>query len=219
MYAGRSPPAYTDSSETTRDGRPVFPTGGLAALRLIPRGLSPSGDCDAQLNHEHLDWPLDFDPGQVRHPRAAPPIVIEACPSRGRCRCVPGTTPCRRRWHDAAHSCRPVRRAAGRLRRRARRRPWDGRVMRAPTQARTRFGAPPCQRWGRFWHGSTRKPHQYKLGDDGGCFKGCAASRIAAMAVSRTSAHSKAWDAFGIMKPTAGAGWQRPRPGRLGLLR
>lgn len=19
---------------------------------------------------------------------------------------------------------------------------------------------PPCQRWGRFWHGSTRKPHQ-----------------------------------------------------------
>ena len=30
---------------------------------------------------------------------------------------------------------------------------------------------PPCQRWGRFWHGSTRKPHQYKLGDDGGCFE------------------------------------------------
>lgn len=29
---------------------------------------------------------------------------------------------------------------------------------------------PPCQRWGRFWHGSTRKPHQYELGADGGCF-------------------------------------------------
>lgn len=29
---------------------------------------------------------------------------------------------------------------------------------------------PPCQRWGRFWHGSTRNPHQYKLGDDNGCF-------------------------------------------------
>ena len=27
---------------------------------------------------------------------------------------------------------------------------------------------PPCERWGRFWHGSTRKPHQYLLGDDGG---------------------------------------------------
>lgn len=29
---------------------------------------------------------------------------------------------------------------------------------------------PPCQRWGKFWHGSTRKPHQYRLGEDGGCF-------------------------------------------------
>ena len=28
----------------------------------------------------------------------------------------------------------------------------------------------PCQRWGKFWHGSTRKPHQYRLGEDGGCF-------------------------------------------------
>lgn len=30
---------------------------------------------------------------------------------------------------------------------------------------------PPCQRWGRFWHGSTRKPNQFKMGDDGGCFE------------------------------------------------
>lgn len=29
---------------------------------------------------------------------------------------------------------------------------------------------PPCERWGRFWHGSTRKPHQFKLGDDDGKF-------------------------------------------------
>lgn len=29
---------------------------------------------------------------------------------------------------------------------------------------------PPCQRWGRYWHGAPNKPHQYKLGDDGGCF-------------------------------------------------
>lgn len=21
---------------------------------------------------------------------------------------------------------------------------------------------PPCQRWGRYWHGSVRKPHQFK---------------------------------------------------------
>ncbi|TXH11946.1 MAG: hypothetical protein E6R03_13795, partial [Hyphomicrobiaceae bacterium] len=25
---------------------------------------------------------------------------------------------------------------------------------------------PPCQRWGRYWGGSPRKPHQYQLGDD-----------------------------------------------------
>ena len=35
---------------------------------------------------------------------------------------------------------------------------------------------PPCQQWGRFWHGSPRKPHQFKLGDDGGCFAAALAS-------------------------------------------
>ena len=35
---------------------------------------------------------------------------------------------------------------------------------------------PPCERWGRFWHGSTRKPHQFALGDDGGCFASALAS-------------------------------------------
>lgn len=66
---------------------------------------------------------------------------------------------------------------------------------------------PPCQRWGKFWHGSTRKPHQYKLGADGGCF-------FAALHAVRTwggvlehPADSKAWDFFGITKPTRGAGW------------
>lgn len=29
---------------------------------------------------------------------------------------------------------------------------------------------PPCQRWGRYWHGAPRKPHQYEKGDDAGCF-------------------------------------------------
>jgi hypothetical protein len=39
--------------------------------------------------------------------------------------------------------------------------PWD-----ITRDARTYAGPwaivahPPCQRWGRFWHGSTRKPHQ-----------------------------------------------------------
>jgi hypothetical protein len=68
---------------------------------------------------------------------------------------------------------------------------------------------PPCQRWGRFWHGSTRKPHQYRLGDDGGCFEAALAAVLKWGGVLEHPAHSKAWDAFGIRKPVAGAGWQR----------
>ena len=67
---------------------------------------------------------------------------------------------------------------------------------------------PPCQRWGRFWHGSTRKPHQFKLGDDGGCFFAALYAVITWGGVLEHPAHSKAWDAHGLTKPNAGAGWQ-----------
>lgn len=68
---------------------------------------------------------------------------------------------------------------------------------------------PPCQRWGRFWHGSTRKPHQYALGDDGGCFKAALSAVLAWGGVLEHPAYSKAWDAFGLLKPAIGIGWQR----------
>jgi hypothetical protein len=51
---------------------------------------------------------------------------------------------------------------------------------------------PPCQRWGRFWHGSTRKPHQFELGDDG---------------VLEHPAHSHAWKHFELDAPRAEGGW------------
>jgi hypothetical protein len=64
---------------------------------------------------------------------------------------------------------------------------------------------PPCERWGRFWHGSTRKPHQFKLGDDDGCF----ASALCAIriwgGVLEHPEHSHAWRTFGICPP--GAAW------------
>lgn len=66
---------------------------------------------------------------------------------------------------------------------------------------------PPCERWGRFWHGSPRKPHQFRLGDDGGCFA------LALSAVRRWGgvlehpADSKAWAAHGLRAPVRGAGW------------
>jgi hypothetical protein len=66
---------------------------------------------------------------------------------------------------------------------------------------------PPCQRWGRFWHGSTRKPHQFALGDDGGCFAAALASLRAFGGVLEHPADSRAWQMFGIPHPKRGAGW------------
>lgn len=68
---------------------------------------------------------------------------------------------------------------------------------------------PPCQRWGRFWHGSTRKPHQFRRGEDQGCF----ASALTAVrnygGVIEHPAGSSAWGYFGLRKPKAGQGWTR----------
>lgn len=86
--------------------------------------------------------------------------------------------------------------------------PWDVR-----RDARTYAGPhpvvahPPCERWGRFWHGSPRKPHQFSLGDDGGCFS-CALTAVRMYGgVIEHPADSKAWEAFGIAKPPRSGGW------------
>ena len=66
---------------------------------------------------------------------------------------------------------------------------------------------PPCQRWGRFWHGSTAKPHQFEMGDDGGCFAAALDAVRAFGGVLEHPADSHAWSAFGIPKPPRGGGW------------
>lgn len=66
---------------------------------------------------------------------------------------------------------------------------------------------PPCQRWGRFWHGSTRKPHVFALGDDGGCFESALASVRTWGGVLEHPMDSKAWEHFGIAKPPRSGGW------------
>ena len=87
--------------------------------------------------------------------------------------------------------------------------PWD-----EARDARTYAGPhpvvahPPCQRWGRFWHGSTRKPHQYQLGADNGCFEAALVSVKRWGGVLEHPAHSKAFDHFALRRPEAGAGWQ-----------
>jgi hypothetical protein len=86
--------------------------------------------------------------------------------------------------------------------------PWDeARDARAYAGPWPVVAHPPCQRWGRFWHGSTRKPHQFQMGDDGGCFAAALASVRAWGGVLEHPADSHAWDAFGLAKPPRKGGW------------
>jgi len=88
--------------------------------------------------------------------------------------------------------------------------PWDeSRDARRYAGPHPVVAHPPCQRWGRFWHGSTRKPHQFKLGDDGGCFESALAAIKRWGGVLEHPAGSRAWDEFGLLKPKPDAGWQR----------
>ncbi len=66
---------------------------------------------------------------------------------------------------------------------------------------------PPCERWGRFWHGSPRKPHQFKLGDDGGCFAAALASVRRWGGVLEHPADSHAWREYGLKAPPRAGGW------------
>jgi hypothetical protein len=66
---------------------------------------------------------------------------------------------------------------------------------------------PPCQRWGRFFHGSTRRPHQFVLGDDGGCFAAALASVREWGGVLEHPEGSHAWAHFGLNKPPRDGGW------------
>lgn len=66
---------------------------------------------------------------------------------------------------------------------------------------------PPCQRWGRFWHGSTRKPHQYELGADGGCFAAALAAVRKYGGVLEHPRDSSAWSHFWLNKPPRSGGW------------
>ena len=88
--------------------------------------------------------------------------------------------------------------------------PWDAaRDARAYAGARPVVAHPPCQRWGRYWHGSPRKPHQYKLGADGGCFAAALTAVRNFGGVLEHPADSKAWAYFGLTKPKRGEGWTR----------
>lgn len=88
--------------------------------------------------------------------------------------------------------------------------PWDEqRDARQYAGPHKVIAHPPCQRWGRFWHGSTRKPHQFKLGDDGGCFAAALAAVDRFGGVLEHPADTHAWPAFGLSAPPRIGGWVR----------
>lgn len=66
---------------------------------------------------------------------------------------------------------------------------------------------PSCKRFGRFWHGSTRKPHQFKLGDDGGCFEHALERVREDGGVIEHPCDSKAWALFNLNPPPRTGGW------------
>lgn len=86
--------------------------------------------------------------------------------------------------------------------------PWDeARDARQYAGPHPVVAHPPCERWGRFWHGSPRKPHQYALGDDGGCFAAALAAVRRWGGVLEHPADSKAWAAHGLTPPPRAGGW------------
>ena len=87
--------------------------------------------------------------------------------------------------------------------------PWDeAKDARRYTGPLPVVAHPPCQRWGRYWHGAPNKPNQYNLGEDGGCFAAALASVRQFGGVLEHPAKTKAWAAHGLAQP-AGIGWQR----------
>lgn len=82
----------------------------------------------------------------------------------------------------------------------------DARLYRGPLPVVVH---PPCQRWGNYWHGSPAKPHQFKLGDDGGCFRKALAAVRAYGGVLEHPRGSRAWAHFRLSTPPRAGGWVR----------
>lgn len=86
--------------------------------------------------------------------------------------------------------------------------PWD-----AKRDARTYAGPhaviahPPCERWGRYWHGGPSSKVRKKRGDDGGCFEAALASVRRWGGVLEHPAHTSAWKAFGLVPPPLWGRW------------
>lgn len=66
---------------------------------------------------------------------------------------------------------------------------------------------PPCQRWGRYWHGGPSARERKTKGDDGGCFAAALAAVRRWGGVLEHPESSSAWRAFGLLEPPYTGGW------------
>ncbi len=86
--------------------------------------------------------------------------------------------------------------------------PWD-----AARDARLYAGPhrvvahPPCERWGRYWHGGPSVKVRKVRGDDNGCFAAALSSVRQWGGVLEHPEASAAWNAFGLMRPPHSGGW------------
>jgi hypothetical protein len=87
--------------------------------------------------------------------------------------------------------------------------PWDkardARLYAGPLPV---VAHPPCERWGRFDKGSMMKQDRTP-GDDDGCFAAAYNAVIRFGGILEHPAHSKAWPAFCLAKPSNKGGWIR----------
>lgn len=89
--------------------------------------------------------------------------------------------------------------------------PWDqARDARKYTGPHSVVAHPPCKRWGKFFHGSTAKPHQFRVGEDQGTFAAALTSVRNYGGVLEHPADSKAFAWFGLPLPVRGKGWTAP---------
>lgn len=66
---------------------------------------------------------------------------------------------------------------------------------------------PPCERWGRYWHGGPSVRIRRVKGDDGGCFAAALKAVRRFSGVLEHPAASSAWKAFGLNPPPRAGGW------------
>jgi hypothetical protein len=91
--------------------------------------------------------------------------------------------------------------------------PWDAtRDARAYAGPHPVVAHPPCERWGRYWHGGPSAKVRRVKGDDAGCFASALASVRQWGGVLEHPEASHAFAAHGLARPPKSGGWVSAGP-------